>query len=317
MRRPRSHRINLAAALFAASSISGCFGWVPGTFLGLVPDETDSGILARSDAGHEGTRDVSDRPDHTALDRTMCSPGRTLCGAECVDTQSDPRHCGWCNHGCAEGQVCAHGTCDNAGDCRETSCTGFTYCDLGTGVCRAGCIETQQCGANEQCEVATHTCACLPWFHRCSGACVSDFSTDHCNQSCTPCPTKSHGTVTCDGQQCGIDCLAGYHDCGGTCVADDHPDHCGDRCAPCPTDPLGVPACVSSSCGVTCNPGNHLCSGVCVSNSEFDHCGDRCTPCPGDPAGDPICVEASCSLACHPTYHLCDLSCVGQRGHLV
>lgn len=93
--------------------------------------------------------------------------GCTACGAdECVDTRSDPQHCGGCDVACGAG-VCVDGTCTSgscalgATDCstgiRETVCAHLgssmehcgdcqSYCDERTfampvcaaGVCRGG-----------------------------------------------------------------------------------------------------------------------------------------------------------------------------------
>ncbi|MCS6915710.1 MAG: hypothetical protein RMK29_10090 [Myxococcales bacterium] len=50
----------------------------------------------------------------------LASPGAedmclSACGAECVDTTTDPRHCGACNRACAPGQTCRMGTCQGGG----------------------------------------------------------------------------------------------------------------------------------------------------------------------------------------------------------
>jgi hypothetical protein len=41
----------------------------------------------------------------------LCPPGQTICGAACVDMQSDPANCGTCGHACAVGGLCKAGTC--------------------------------------------------------------------------------------------------------------------------------------------------------------------------------------------------------------
>ena len=68
-----------------------------------------------------------------------CPTGRVLCGTECVDTTADPRHCGGCGVACGTNQVCATSGCQAAGDCRQTPCAGFSYCDLANGQCKPGC----------------------------------------------------------------------------------------------------------------------------------------------------------------------------------
>lgn len=39
-----------------------------------------------------------------------CPSSEALCGARCVDTATDPRHCGACGHGC-QGGACAASRC--------------------------------------------------------------------------------------------------------------------------------------------------------------------------------------------------------------
>jgi hypothetical protein len=40
-----------------------------------------------------------------------CTPGQTICGAVCVDLQSDPAHCGSCSQACPPGALCKAGAC--------------------------------------------------------------------------------------------------------------------------------------------------------------------------------------------------------------
>ncbi len=35
----------------------------------------------------------------------------TICGSDCVNTQTDPLHCGSCTNACAPGQTCSSGAC--------------------------------------------------------------------------------------------------------------------------------------------------------------------------------------------------------------
>lgn len=40
-----------------------------------------------------------------------CNDGLTVCDATCVDTASDPAHCGGCNQACGDGVACVGGQC--------------------------------------------------------------------------------------------------------------------------------------------------------------------------------------------------------------
>ena len=103
-----------------------------------------------------------------------CEAGRTLCNGTCVDTSSDPNHCGGCD-ACPAGNLCENGSCTQPPeDCRQEPCSGLTYCDLATGQCLPGCSSTEQCGANEVCDLSAHTCNCTTGYVRCNGTCVED-----------------------------------------------------------------------------------------------------------------------------------------------
>src|SRR4051794_27844556 len=66
----------------------------------------------------------------------------TQCSGECVDTRTDPRHCGNCGTACAPGSVCSSGTCAQACPPTEIACAG-------------GCVDPQtsktHCGAKGDC----------------------------------------------------------------------------------------------------------------------------------------------------------------------
>ena len=46
---------------------------------------------------------------------TDCDPGFTLCGQDCVDTDTSTTHCGGCDQPCAPGELCAAGSCTPVG----------------------------------------------------------------------------------------------------------------------------------------------------------------------------------------------------------
>jgi hypothetical protein len=83
-----------------------------------------------------------------------CAAPKQMCGAACVDVQSDATHCGTCSKACASGELCSAGTC-KAGGCA----TGLTQCG-------SGCVDLTKdpnncnaCGS-----VCSGTCA--------GGACI-------------------------------------------------------------------------------------------------------------------------------------------------
>lgn len=154
-------------------------------------------------------------------------------------------------------------------DCNKDGCPGLSYCDLASGKCKPGCGVDTQCGGNEACDLVKHSCECKSGFHRCSGACVSSASVDHCGASCDKCPGLANGQPSCDGVSCQIACNSGFK-------------LCGQSCASCPTgSAIQSLACSGSSCVIgSCKSGYHLCGGACWPDDDAGHCGASCAVCP-------------------------------------
>lgn len=116
-------------------------------------------------------------------------PGAACCSGSCVNTLTDPNHCGGCNTQCNDtAKTCCNGVCTNlstdlghCGSCTALQCQGQqpTCCN---GVCTDLATSPQNCGAcNAPC---TGSSAC------CGGKCVQ-LSTDLNN--CGSC-----GETVCD-----------------------------------------------------------------------------------------------------------------------
>jgi hypothetical protein len=107
------------------------------------------------------------------------------------------------------------------------------------GKCVCASIE---CGVNEQQNMQTCLCDCLPQFNRCGGSCVP------------PCPNSPH--VIPDG--CGCKCEDGYQPCGDIMA--------GGQCAPiCPTNG---------------HLNTDTCQCVCDAGYELDPATNTCIPIP-------------------------------------
>ena len=261
----------LLLALLASLSFAACglgFGFDPGAVDG-GDASTDGGPVTGGGTGTGG-------------DSGGCAAGTQLCAGTCTDTSGDPANCGTCGHACSAGQVCQGSSCQAGGDCRQTPCTGLSYCDLGSGQCKPGCLASSQCKANETCDVATHACLCSASFHRCAGTCVSNGLVASCGStSCTPCTPPAHGLAGCNGQACTFTCQAGYHACGNACLANTSPASCGASCQACPAVPNGTATCDGTTCGFTCGAGSRDCGG------------GTCAPCPAG-AASAQCFGAVC-----------------------
>ena len=226
-----------------------------------------------------------------------CPTGRTLCGTDCVDTTSNPLHCGGCGRPCGANQVCSGSACQTPPDCRSVACVGLSYCDLATGLCNPGCALDTQCGANETCDITTHACVCKTGYHQCSGVCLSNTSVASCGPSCSPCATDPNGVTSCSGTACGLTCNAGYKMCGGVCAL-------------CPTANVSASACSGTQCvATTCATGFHLCAGQCSANTSVMSCGTSCTPCPTPANGTATCSGTACGITCNTNYRLCNGAC--------
>lgn len=99
-----------------------------------MPDATMDGEMpdADIDAGPDGG-DAEPPDADTGFDADTglpgCGVGVLACGAECVDTNTDVRHCGDCDSPCVSGEVCTAGVCEPA-------------CPVGQTECASGCFDT-------------------------------------------------------------------------------------------------------------------------------------------------------------------------------
>ncbi|MBM4357849.1 MAG: hypothetical protein FJ096_07040, partial [Deltaproteobacteria bacterium] len=201
---------------------------------------------------------------------------KTVCSNTCVDTLTDPKHCGGCGMACGVDKKCANGVCIS-GDCP----VGQTACD---GSCANLQTDAKNCGScgsacklGEVCDGGVCASTCTLPTQPCGTSCV-DVSKDPKN--CGAC-----GTACASGQVCASDangnascltsCPSGLTDCGGACV-DLRKDfnHCG-------------------SCGNSCNDDN-----VCTADScTFGEQGGQCDNVSGAklcPGADKPCEESKC-----------------------
>lgn len=254
---------------------------------GCVPD--CSGKYCGSGDGCGG---VCDAPPAICSDTSVCGPGGvcTCPGADqdlcydgvsayhCVDTASNPDHCGNCYSSCPTGTACVDGHCDCG--------VGSHYCQPSTsgeqGVCTNLADDPEHCGGclnhcpGTPCNDGVCG-SCLPTETACTGACANLDSDDaHCGSCINACPTG----ITCTGGLC--DCGGGLDACGGTCTSlDTDPMNCGSCFHTCPT-------------GVSCSGGSCVCPGSATL------CGSTCTNTDVDPAncggcGHPCAPGHSCS----------------------
>jgi hypothetical protein len=121
----------------------------------------------------------------------------TVCGGQCVDTNSDGEHCGSCGTACSSAQICVRGAC-------------MLTCGSSELACGQSCVNTRSnrshcggcgvaCGANEDCVSGSCATRCAAGQTSCSGACV-DLQRD--SRNCGMCGTVCGATQQCAAGVC-------------------------------------------------------------------------------------------------------------------
>jgi hypothetical protein len=114
-----------------------------------------------------------------ATSATDLTAGNTACGGTCIDTRTDPHHCGYCDHGCPAptggAPECVNGLCT----------TGLCY--AGELVCSSACVEesASRCGGcSATCNgFASQTGVALADIACSDGSCITRLNT-RTRQSC-------------------------------------------------------------------------------------------------------------------------------------
>ncbi len=263
--------------------------------------ERDLALARRSGGIVPGTaREVIDRlvdpgaPRRTpSLRGAPCPAPRTPCAGDCVDTSTDPAHCGACGAACAPGQWCADGACAAVPTVPTGAPTSVpTASASGEGWPLPPCPD--------------------PRSIRCGDACVdprtSPFHCGACDQNCFR-PGMSHLCVAgaCERCRAGFDTCEPYADPCGTNLGTD-PENCG-RCGnACPSGPHVRPACRAGACSALCDPGYGDCdadpSNGCEASliSDPRHCGSCGRACGRGIA----CVAGACDEAPVPCRQRCN-----------
>jgi hypothetical protein len=132
---------------------------------------------------------------------TDCPTGITCCGRLCVDTTTDPRHCGGCATPCSAGKTCAGGRCCTA---RGDDCTPDGEC-CGTDFCDDFAMNVPQCRA------------CLPKdgecrFKTCCPGLFCVFNSATGEERCVSCKPRG---LPCQGN---AECCAGLFCQSGSCA---------------------------------------------------------------------------------------------------
>lgn len=168
----------------------------------------------------------------------------TCCGTSCVDTDTNPGHCGTCNNVCDSGEQCVFGGCHCGGTgpdcligetCCGTSCEDLNNDSSNCGACGNHCNNNAYCMSGN--------CTCVSFYGNCDGSwtngCEQSLETlQHCGACNTNC-SLPHAAAACPGGFCRIlACDSLWGDCDGSdgngCEQSlETVQHCGSCNYPC------------------------------------------------------------------------------------
>ena len=237
----------------------------------------------------------------------MCVAGRVECGGVCVDTNSNPAHCGACGNACGATETC------DSGSCRE-----MTRCSPGEEDCGSGCVDVgmndlhcgrcgNACSVGESCmDGACQPDTCPTGEERCGAACTD---TDTDNANCGACDAPCEVGEMCAGGSCSSACAMDETLCtvtdgdGGMmsiCVDTDASTvHCGGCNMACDAGQV----CNGGTC--ECPADTVDCDGVCAdTDTDSMHCGMCDNACPMGQS----CSGGSCE--CPGGLEACGAACV-------
>ncbi len=229
----------------------------------------------------------------------VCGGGTQQCGDACVDTATDPRHCGGCGAACDADELCSDGSCRASCPEGQTLCGGECH-DLEASAAHCGGCGAA-CDAGEVCSSGSCETSCPAGQTACDGGCQDlDESALHCGACGNACAAGER----CDGGACVPDCAAGETACGGACsdLSTDRAN-CGSCGTACGADEL----CVDGACALGCGGGLEACGDRCTSTAiDPDNCGTCGNAC----AEGESCQDGTCRPHCGPfASTVCDGAC--------
>ncbi len=255
-----------------------------------MSEDGESVAEASKDADASMEYDPNEQVVEEAEPENPCVEGKLFCTNACVDTQTDPKHCGQCDNVCEAVEVCQRGICSCADSKRLCGgvCVDIQTSAQHCGECDAACSSGQSC-AGGLCQAP-----CGTGEIRCGTSCV-DPKQDP--KHCGVCSRACRSDQGCLNGFCG--CAGSKKDCGSVCVdIQTDPTHCGDCGKFCALD--AAPLCQGGSCVPACVKPAVLCGSVCADvASDPKNCGACGSACSvGATCQDGACVCASGRREC-------------------
>ncbi len=261
-----------------------------------------------------------------------CDTGQVRCpGGPCVDTRTDPSHCGACGRACGFGPNAA-ATC-TAGVCGLTCSAGFADCDgspangceadVRTSLAHCGaCMQACSGAGNQSAACTAGVCvrSCSAGFADCDGNAANGCEAGlTAAASCGACGTVCTAATPVCGTTAGLPactsgCPASQVRCGNNACADTvtDPRNCGACGTVCSAAANQTARCSASRCVVACSPGFADCDGSAANGCEVDgrstaaHCGRCGNACPSGANSASRCGAGVCSLVCTAGFGDCD-----------
>lgn len=248
-------------------------------------------------------------PAQCSGETAQCGDGccaATCCGAAaCVDTMSDPLHCGDCDTKCETTQRCEAGVCadDISGCDRDGDAPCFGVCaDLQTdadhcGACGHACSDDEICAAGA-CEDARLIDCFGVGRKACHGTCANIYADD---ANCGDCGIACGENKICRSGKCIDDpaaaCATTEKLCFGRCV-----DFVTDsaHCGSCTTKCKSGEVCIDGLCKADC-AGAARCGDACADlQTDAGNCGECGKSC----LDGESCAEGTCR--CSAGHYDCD-----------
>ena len=231
-----------------------------------------------------------------------CQSGQSDCDGLCVNTESNPNHCGACKNACKIGEACTKGKCtlvcqSSLSDCKG-SCVNLKTDHSNCGVCGTTCKAGQVC-SDGKCALS-----CQSDLSDCKGTCVN-MKTDIGN--CGACGTACKAGQVCSDGKCALTCQDSLKDCKGLCI-NTKTDIA--NCGACGTACKAGEVCSGGTCALSCQSSLTDCKGTCVNlKSDISNCGACGTTCK---SGE-VCSSGTCTLSCQSSLTDCKGICVNLK----